>query len=71
MRSALILTLALAALGACADKPPINSFCAWWVPPDLADPGIYGLNATNKRALIVNRNTADRECRDTKPGGSR
>ena len=68
---AMILALIV---GACAGAPPINSFCAWFVPADFTDSGLLKLSPDNKRSLIANEHTRMRECllgNQAKPGGPR
>lgn len=48
-------------VGACASNPPINSFCAWFIPGDPTDKGVFGLNSANKISFLANQNTYDRE----------
>ena len=63
-----IAALALLILSACADKPPLNSFCSWYVPNDFVDPALMKLNQTNKIAVIANETTRLRECAAAQSG---
>lgn len=68
-RTLLSAIIVFITLGACASNPPINSFCAWYIPNDLSDPGLFKLNPTNKQAVIVNADTYDRnKCEAQKLG---
>lgn len=58
-------------LAGCASNPPVNSFCAWFIPNDLTDQGLFKLNIQNKQAVVVNADTYDREKCEAQKLGNR
>lgn len=54
-------------LGACAGKPPVDSYCEKYQRIDFADPGLRGLIPANKRAALANENTWERDCSTAPP----
>lgn len=56
--AALILALFLAA----CTKPHLDSYCEKYQRVTFADPGLRQLVPDNKRAVLANENTYERDC---------
>ena len=56
------ISILLFAAACSTPAPPVNSYCELHQRIDFTDRGILGLNAPNKRAVIVGENTYSRDC---------